>query len=65
MLNLKRGVILVIDNRNGQQIVKTTDGETHILGGFDRVKDGRVGDRVVLEYRTHGSMSLWFGRKEV
>ena len=57
---LKYGAIVNTDNY--RQMVKTDDGESHDLGGLDRVKDGKVGDRVILEYRTHGSMSLWFGR---
>lgn len=57
----REGAITRIEN--GSQTVVCDTGHTHLLSWIDRVKDGRVGDRVILEFQTTEYGGMWCGRK--
>lgn len=59
-----KGVIQKID-ANGDQLVVTDAYERHLgemlLSGASRAAGGRVGDMIILTYRSTSTFSLWYG----
>lgn len=49
---------------DGFQRVQCDDGTVHFLrAGLDGLREGRVGDRVRLQYEVRGSRGLWWAER--
>lgn len=75
---MERGNILPSDNRRRigyiEEVAPVSEyqrvrygirpGDVEMLRGIARVRDGKFGDRVILEYRMHVNLpDRWYGRK--